>query len=116
MTQVIGIPMGSGPAPFFANLFLADKEADWVKATRKLATINVWKLNNSFRFIDHLQSLNDGSTFEKHYKNIYPTELELKKENNSNSCASFLDIYIYIESAEFRAKLFDKQDNLASTL
>ena len=58
------------------------------------------KINNSFRFIDDLGSLNDGSTFEKHYKDIYPTELELKKENNSNSCASFLDLYIYIENGE----------------
>ena len=41
MIQVIGIPMGSDPAPFFANLFLAHKEADWVKAQRKLGTINV---------------------------------------------------------------------------
>ena len=56
-------------------------------------------------------SLNNDSTFEKHYKAIYPTELELKKENKSNSCTSFLDIYIYIENGEFHAKLFDKQDN-----
>ena len=41
MIQVIGIPMGSDPAPFFANLFLAYKEADWVKTQRKLGTINV---------------------------------------------------------------------------
>ena len=56
-------------------------------------------------------SLNNDSTFEKHYKAIYPTELELKKENKSNSCTSFLDIYFYIENGEFHAKLFDKQDN-----
>ena len=31
MIQVIRIPMGSDPAPFFANLFLAHKEADWVR-------------------------------------------------------------------------------------
>ena len=110
MIQVIGIPMGSDPATFFANLFLAHKEADWVKAQRKLGTISVRKINNSFGFIDDLLSLNDGSTFEKHYKDIYPTELELKKENN-NSCASFLELYIYIENGEFHTRLFDKRDN-----
>ena len=57
---------------------------------------------------------NEDSTFEKHSKDIYPTELELKKENNSNSSASFLDIYIYIENREFHAKSFDKQDNFES--
>ena len=37
-------------------------------------TINIRKINNSFRFIDDLLSLNDDSTFEKHYKDVYPTE------------------------------------------
>ena len=81
--------MGSDPAPFFTNLFLAHKEADQVKAQRKLGTINVRKIDKSFRFIDDLPSVNDGSTFEKHYKYIYPTELDLKKENNSNSLGLF---------------------------
>ena len=108
MVQVIGIPMGSDLAPFFGNFFLTHKEADWVNAQRKLGTINFRKINNFFRFIDDLLSLNDGSTLEKHYKDIYPTELELKKKNNSNSGASFLDLYIYIENGEFHIRLFDK--------
>ena len=107
MIQVIGVPVGSDPAPFSTNLFLTHKEADWVK----LGTINVRKINNSFQFIDDLQSLNDSSTFEKHYKDTYPTELELRKENNSNSWASFLNLYICIENGEFHTTLFDKQDN-----
>ena len=61
MLQVIGIPMGSDPAPFFANLFLVHKETDWVKAQRKLGTIIVRKINNSIRFIDDLLLLNDDS-------------------------------------------------------
>ena len=57
-------------------------------------------------------SLNDDSTFEKHYNDIYPTtELELKKENNNISCASFLDLYTYIENGEFHTRLFDKRNN-----
>ena len=54
--------------------------------------------------------LNDGSTFEKKYKDIYPTELELKKENNNSSCASFLDLYISIENGEFHTRLFDNEN------
>ena len=54
MIQVIGIPMGSDPALVFANLFLAHKETDWVKGKRKLGTINVRKINNSFPFIENL--------------------------------------------------------------
>ena len=58
-----------------------------------------------------LLSPDDGSSFEKHYKDIYPTELELQKENDSNSCASFLDLYIYIKNEEFYTRLFDKRNN-----
>ena len=54
--------------------------ADWVKAQRKLGTINAQKINNHCWFINDLLSLNDDSTFEKHYKDIYTTELELKKK------------------------------------
>ena len=50
MIQVIGILMGSDPAPFFANLFLAHKKADYEKVQHKLGTINVRKVNNSFQF------------------------------------------------------------------
>ena len=56
-------------------------------------------------------SLNEKSTSEKHY-NIYSTEFELRKENNSNFCASFLDLYVYIEKREFYTTLFENQDNL----
>ena len=83
------------PALFFANFSLSHNETDWVKAERKLGTTNVRKINNSFRFIDDLLSLNDDRTFGKHCKDIYPKELELKKENNSISSASFLDIFIH---------------------
>ena len=65
--------MGSDPAPFFANLFLAHNKAYWVKAQRKLGAIDIQKINNSFRFIGDLLSLNDDSTFEKLYKDVYPT-------------------------------------------
>ena len=37
-------------------------------------------MNNSIRFIDDFLSLNDDLNFEKHYKDICPTELELKKK------------------------------------
>ena len=68
MIPVIRIPMGSDPVPFFVNFFLTHEEAVWVKAHRKLETINVRKINNSLWFIDDLLSLNDDNTFGKHYR------------------------------------------------
>ena len=44
MIQVIGITMRSDPPPVFANLFLAHKQADWVKAQHLLGAINVRKI------------------------------------------------------------------------
>ena len=111
LRQIIGIPMGSDPAPFFANLFLAFYEIRWINDQRKLGVINTRKLNNTFRFIDDLLSLNDDSIFESSYNSIYPTEMELKKENSTNNAATFLDINISIENGKFCTKLFDKRDN-----
>ena len=65
MIQAIRTPMGSDPALFFEQLILVPKEADCAKAQHKLGTINVRKVNNSFRFVDDLLSLNDDSTFEE---------------------------------------------------
>ena len=116
MIQVIGIPMGFDPAPFFPNLFLAHKEADWVKAQRKLGTINVRNINNYFRFIDDLLSLNGDSTFEKQYKYIYPTELELKKKIIAILAPLFL---IFTFTLKIENSILDYLTNeitLASTL
>ena len=66
--------------------------------------------------MDDLLSLNDDSTFEKHYKDIYPTELELKKKNRSSSCASFLDLYISIENGEFHNRYLTNRITLALIL
>ena len=57
--------MGSDAAPFFANLFLAQKD---VKVVGKFETINVPKIINSFQFTDELPSRNDDSAFKKGYK------------------------------------------------
>ena len=42
---------------------------------------------------------------------FYPTELELKKETNSNYCVSFLVLYRYIGNGEFHTRLFDMREN-----
>ena len=49
--------------------------------------------------------MNDSNEFEKLFKEIYPSMLELKKENVSNFSASYLDLFISIVN-----RRFDKRD------
>ena len=79
--QIIGIPIRSDPAPFFANLFLYFYEIKWMNKLQKSDLIKARKLCNIFRFIDDLNSINDDGEFKSNYSNIYPEELQLGKEN-----------------------------------
>ena len=108
--QIIGIPMGSDPAPFFANLFLYFYEKKWITELKKRDLLKARKLGNIFRFIDDLSSINDNGEFERSYKEIYPEELELGKENLDESEASFLDLSIKLKNNQFQVGLFDKRD------
>ena len=55
-------------------------------------------------------AINDGDEFEKYYSEIYPSELELKKENFINTESSFLELSISISDHSFHTKLYDKRD------
>ena len=109
--QVVGIPMGSDPAPFMANLFLYYYESKFLKQYKVNNMKNARKFNFIFRFIDDLLAVNDDGEFEKNIKKIYPKELELKKENTEDDQASYLDLYMKISNRQFSTKLYDKRDD-----
>jgi hypothetical protein len=108
--QRIGIPMGSDPAPFMANLFLYSYESSYLEVLKKQNKPKARRFGNVFRFIDDLCAINDGGEFEKSYRDIYPPELELKKENEGTCKASFLDLDMSISKKTFNLKLYDKRD------
>ena len=110
--QVIGIPMGSDPAPFFANLFLFYYECAYMDKMRKAKDWKGKKFCHVFRFIDDLLAINDGGEFERLHKEIYPVELELKKENINFDAATYLDLDIKIVDGVFEYKLYDKRKAL----
>ena len=56
--QIIGIPMGSDPAPFIANLFLYVYENRYMEKLKKSDLARARNLRHVFRFIDDLISLN----------------------------------------------------------
>ena len=109
--QDIGIPMGSDPAPAFANLFLYHYESTWLDSIKKSNNILARKFGQVFRYIDDLLTLNDGNSFESHFKDIYPEELQLNKENADSSSTNFLDLHIQIINQIFTTELFDKRDH-----
>ena len=67
---------------------------------------------NTYRFIDDLTPLNDNGEFERSKSEIYPRELECKKENDGLLEATFLDLEASIipEEGRFDYHLYDKRD------
>ena len=108
--QIIGIPMGSDPAPFFANLFLFHYECKCIGECKKYDYGRALKFRNTFRFIDDLMILNDNGEFEKFIAEIYPPELVLKKENTTDNKATFLDLQVEIYNGQFDYQLYDKRN------
>ena len=108
--QIIGIPMGSDPAPFMANLFLYHYEAKYVKETKSKDIFTARKFRHTFRFIDDLLAINDDGEFENCFTDIYPKELELKKEHGGDN-VSFLDLNISIKGRSFETSLYEKRDS-----
>ena len=60
--------------------------------------------------MNDLYALNKYLEFYKNFKNIYPTELHLKKQNVSTSEASFLNLSIIIENKIFKTQLYDNRN------
>ena len=108
--QKIGIPMGSDPAPFFANLFLFHHEFKWLKLNKE--SPEAYKLFNTVRYIDDLATLNDNNVFHNNLNAIYPPELGLvlNRENDSELQGTYMDLNINIQNNRFDYKLYDKRN------
>ena len=106
--QVIGIPMGSDPAPFMANLFLYHFESKWIKNLKKENLQKARRFCNTFRFIDDLLTINDNDLFRENFESIYPPELKLNLESSGNRI-TFLDIDLNNINGRLDVKLFDKR-------
>ena len=90
-----------------ANLFLYYYESKYVKEVKKNDLFTARKFRHTFRFIDDLLAVNDDGEFERCFKNIYPPELEWKKEHAGNS-VFFLNLNILMKGRSFETSLFDK--------
>ena len=108
--QIIGIPMGSDPAPFMANLFLYHYEAKWIKNLKKENLQKARRFSNTFRFIDDLLTINDNNLFLENFESIYPPELKLNLESSGDRI-SFLDLELRNINGRLDIRLFDKRDS-----
>ena len=108
--QHINIPTGSHPAPFFANLFLLYFENKWVRNVQRSEFSRACKFATIFQFIDDLLTMNDDGEFARSLEEIYPPELELKKENEGTSNVTFLDLNMETDGVKFATSLYDKRN------
>ena len=107
LRQLIGIPMGTDPAPFMANLYLFYYEFRYMEELTKKDYGTARKFYSYIRrFIDDLD--NNGH-LEDHWKEIYPEELILNLENERTDGASFLDLQINEDKLQFCTKIYEER-------
>ena len=66
--------------------------------------------SNTFCFTNDLCTINEHLKFDRNFKKIHPSELQLKKKSTSTSEASFVKLSIIIEYKKFKTQLYDKRD------
>ena len=85
-------------------------ESTWLNSIKRSNNILARKFGQVYRYIDDLLAINDGHSFEQYYRDIYPDELQLNKENESDLSTNFLDLHIEIDNGVFTTRIFDKRD------
>ena len=90
---MVSIPMGTNCAPLVADLFLFCYERDFMKdlSSDNQAEV-ITAFNSTSRYLDDLLNI-DNPYFEGLVNQIYPPELQLNKDNTSDTKTPF---WIYI--------------------
>ena len=110
--QIIGISKGTNCAPLLADIFLYSYEAVFIQSLlltgrKRLAS----QFNFTYRYIDDVLSINN-SDFENYLGQMYPPELEIKDTTESNTSASYLDLFLSIgRYGQLHTSLYDKRDD-----
>ena len=76
--------------------------------SKKYDFINMF--NDTSRYLDDIFTI-DNPEFTKHIPKIYPTELQLNKENTSDKETSFLDLNVKVIDSDVHTSVNDKRDN-----
>ena len=74
--------------------FLFHYESEWIG---KMIHHCAKRFGHVYRLTDDLIVMNNNKEFGKSFKEIYPEELEFKKENPKDNVATFLDLNIIMK-------------------
>jgi hypothetical protein len=111
--QIRGLPMGTNPAPYLANLHLYRYETKFIDRLMQENITEAQQYLGTFRFIDDVLSV-DNPHFEQHVKiaesndpqdPIYPNYLALNKTTSTITAADFLGMEILDHGYEFEIKV-----------
>ena len=110
--QIVGIPTGTNCAPLVADLFLFCYEGDFMMSLTDDTQADVIEVcNSTSRYLDDLLNI-DNPYFEGMVSQIYPAELQLNKDNTSDTETPFLDLHLSISDGFVSSKIYDKPDDL----
>ena len=62
------------------------------------------------RYLDDILNINNVH-FDNMVCQIYPSELQLNKDNTSDTEAAFLDLHLSISNDNVSTKIYDKRDD-----
>ena len=105
---VVGFPLGTNCAPRVADLFLFCYERDFMMSLSddKQAEV-IGAFNTTSRYLDDILKINNVY-FDNMVSQIYPSELQLNKDNTSNIEVAFLDLHLSISYDIVSTKMYDK--------
>ena len=105
---IVAIPMGTNCAPLVADLFLFCYERDFMTSLSDVKQTEIIEaFKSTSRYQDDLLNI-DNPYFEGI---LYPTELQLKKANTSDTEAPFLDLHLSFSNGFVSSKSYDKHDD-----
>ena len=110
--QVIGIPTGTNYAPLLADLFLYSCENEFLDNMIKSGHKRLARsFNLCYRYIDDLIVFNNKK-FLDYLKEIYPSQLTVKKANKSDHLADYLDLTFIIDSGgKLSTRLYENSND-----
>ena len=108
--EILGIPIGTNCAPLIADMFLFCYERDFMSNLHKSKRYDLIDMfNDTSRYLGDIFTI-DNREFEKHFPDIYPTELQLNKANTSDK-ETFLDLNIKVMGSDVHTSVYDKRDD-----